>query len=75
MADAFPHCARKAGSVAAGASDLASYDDLRELLCSDCEFYDPEEDEELECSSFKLLRRLLDMGRLTAKDLLDAATG
>ncbi len=75
MADVFPHCARKARAVAAGEAGLDGYGDLRELLCGDCEFYDPEEDEELECSSFKLLRRLLEMGRLRAEDLLDAAAG
>ncbi len=74
MGDAFPHCARKARAILAKESGLVGYGDVRELLCGDCEFYDPEEDEDLECSSFKLLRKLLEMGRLTPEDLLDAAT-
>ncbi len=73
MGDTFPHCARKSRAVLTGESGLSAYGDIRELLCGDCEFFDPQEDEELECSSFKLLRRLLEMGRLTPEDLLDAA--
>ncbi len=75
MAESFPCCVRKARAVLAGASGLGAYADLRELFCSDCEFYNPEEDEELECSSFKLLRRLVERGLVTPEDLIDAATG
>lgn len=75
MADSFPHCARKARAVLEGTSGLAAYADLRELLCGDCEFFNPEEDEELECASFKLLRRLVEKGLVTPEDLLDAAAG
>ncbi len=75
MAARFPHCERKARSVLAGESGLETYSDLRELFCGDCEFFDPEEDEELECSSFKLLRRLVERGLVSLEDLINAVTG
>ncbi len=75
MADNFPRCARQARALLKGSADLGSYSDLRELLCGDCEFFDPGEDEDLECSSFQLLRRLLESGRLSVEDLLRASTG
>jgi hypothetical protein len=75
MTGSFPCCVRKARAVLEGPAGLEAYADLRELLCGDCEFYNAEEDEELECSSFKLLRRLVERGLVTPEVLLDAAAG
>lgn len=46
--------------------------DLRDLLCRDCDFFDDEHDDELECSCFQMLATLLRSGALTPRGLSDA---
>ncbi len=46
--------------------------DLVRLICSDCPFYKPGEDEELECGAFMLLRHLLRKKVVTVQTILDA---
>ncbi len=46
--------------------------DLRALLCSDCDFFDEEHDDELECSCFQMLALLLRRGVLTPGSLAAA---
>ena len=42
-----------------------SLQELRELLCRDCDFFDEEHEDDLECSSFRMLRGLMVRGELT----------
>jgi hypothetical protein len=44
---------------------------LIELICKHCEFY-KESDKELECGAFKILKRLLEKGVITLKEMNDA---
>jgi hypothetical protein len=67
----FPHISGQAQRLAALATPLSD-DDAVELLCSDCPFYHPEREEQLECGSFLILRRLLERGVLTPAQLVDA---
>lgn len=46
--------------------------DLRALLCHDCDFFDEEHDDDLECSCFQMLAVLLERGVLTPRSLSDA---
>jgi hypothetical protein len=43
--------------------------DLRALLCSDCDFYSDDHEEELECSCFTILGHLLNSGAMTPGEL------
>lgn len=47
-------------------------DEFKRLLCSDCEFFTPGEDEELECGCYHILVRLIDKGCVTLEQLADA---
>lgn len=49
-----------------------SLDELRSLLCHDCDFYDDEHDDDLECSCFQVLAVLLERKVLTPQGLSDA---
>jgi hypothetical protein len=46
--------------------------DVVTIACSDCPFYKPGEDEELECGAFRLLRRLLKKKAISVQAILDA---
>ena len=45
---------------------------LKRLLCADCQFFTPGEDEELECGCYHMLERLIFSGRITLEQLADA---
>lgn len=46
--------------------------DVVAIACSDCPFYKPGEDEELECGAFRLLRHLLRKKVVSVQAILDA---
>jgi hypothetical protein len=41
------------------------------LICTRCEFY-KEDDVQLECAAFKVLKTMLQEGRITQEDIKDA---
>jgi hypothetical protein len=47
-------------------------EELKRLLCADCQFFTPGEDEELECGCYRMLERLICSGRITLEQLADA---
>jgi hypothetical protein len=47
-------------------------EELKRLLCADCRFFTPGEDEELECGCYLMLERLIYSGRITLEQLADA---
>lgn len=70
-ADRFPHLCSEAARLAALSLPMSAEQTV-ELLCSDCPFYHPEREEELECGSFRILRRLVERGILTPQQIVDA---
>lgn len=72
MEAGFPAFRAKAEEVLAGASGLEGEEDYRRLLCGDCPFYHHGEEENEECGSYRLLRRLLEVGALDIRVMLDA---
>jgi hypothetical protein len=44
-------------------------EEFKRLICADCEFFTPGEDEELECGCYHILMRLLENGRVTLEQL------
>lgn len=40
------------------------------LICTHCEFF-KEDDVELECAAFKVLKNMLEKGRITAEEIKD----
>jgi hypothetical protein len=69
--DEFPHLKANAERLGASTSPLTPEETV-ELLCSDCPFYHPEREEELECGSFRILRRLIETGDLTPAQIVAA---
>lgn len=69
--DTFPYLADHFDRLSRLSTPL-SVPEAVELLCSDCPFYHPEREEALECGSFRILRRLLDEGRIAPADIIDA---
>ncbi len=67
----FPHISDQAERLAAIAAPLGDAETV-ELLCSDCPFYHPEREEQLECGSFRILKRLLERKELTAAQIVAA---
>jgi hypothetical protein len=67
----FPNIARRARHLSALSAPLAAKDAV-ELLCSDCPFYHPDREEQLECGSFLILKRLLERGLLTPAQIVAA---
>jgi len=41
------------------------------LICTHCEFF-KEDDLELECAAFKVLKRMLQIGKITPEEIKDA---
>ncbi len=41
------------------------------LICTHCEFF-KEDDVELECAAFKVLKSMLEKGRISAEEIRDA---
>ena len=46
-------------------------DTLIDLICKRCEFY-KESDKDLECGAFKILKGLLEKGKVTPEEIDDA---
>jgi hypothetical protein len=69
--DRFPHLRAEAVRLGGLTPPLTAGETV-ELLCSDCPFYHPEREEELECGSFRILRRLLDGGVIMTQQIVDA---
>jgi hypothetical protein len=46
-------------------------DTLIDLICKRCEFY-KESDKDLECGAFKILKGLLEKGKVTPEEIEDA---
>lgn len=66
----FPHlneCAERLTGLQPPLSPEAMVD----LLCGDCPFYHPDREEQLECGSFWILRRLIDRGVVTPPEIVD----
>ena len=64
----------------AAARELGSRSDLslaefRSLLCADCDFYDEEHEDDLECSCFRMLREIIVRGVLTPGGLARVLAG
>ena len=49
--------------------DIGDRDEMKRILCADCDFYTPGEDEDLLCGCFKILSRLLTGGEITLSQL------
>lgn len=45
---------------------------FREMLCSDCPFYHPEDEENLECGCFVLLKDLIQRGGMDLRRALES---
>jgi hypothetical protein len=69
--DTFPYLADHSYRLSRLPTPLSAPETV-ELLCSDCPFYHADREEELECGSFRILRRLLENGRITPADITDA---
>ncbi|MHB0915831.1 MAG: hypothetical protein ACYC5A_07245 [Thermoleophilia bacterium] len=72
----FPRLEETAARLVGRGGDL-TMDELRALLCHDCDFFGDDHEDDLECSCFKMLRLLLARGVLTPESLaggLGAAT-
>jgi hypothetical protein len=69
--DTFPHLTEHADRLRQCSLPLDA-DQTVELLCSDCPFYHPDREEQLECGSFRILRRLLERGTITPAQIVAA---
>jgi len=47
-------------------------EELRELLCHDCDFWHEEHEDDLECSCFRMLHVIIQRGVLTPEQLAAA---
>jgi hypothetical protein len=47
-------------------------EELKRLLCADCQFFTPGKDEELECGCYRMMDRLICGGHITLEQLADA---
>lgn len=68
----FPKLCAAAGLLPSDTAAELADEDIVRIACSDCPFYKPGEDEELECGAFRLLRRLLRKRVVTVRQILDA---
>lgn len=50
---------------------ISEKESLIDLICKNCDFY-KDSDKELECGAFKILKRLLEKGLITAEKIKDA---
>jgi hypothetical protein len=67
----FPHLKAAAMRLEKQGGELTR-SDLRALLCSDCDFYSDDHEEELECSCFTILGRLLTTQLISPEELAAA---
>ncbi len=50
---------------------MTKKDNYVNLICTHCEFF-KEDDRELECAAFKIVKKLLEKGRITKEEVEDA---
>jgi|GEM_PF-846977 len=68
----FPKLQAKAGVLGQKPAEYwAGHQGAVELFCADCDFY-REDERELECGAFKILKRLLEKKIITPEDVLRA---
>lgn len=68
----FPGFEARIGPFLRGEVGTENEEEFKRLLCADCEFFTPGEDEELECGCYHILVRLLSRGYITLEQLADA---
>jgi hypothetical protein len=66
----FPNLAEAAARI--GSRRDLSLDELRELLCRDCDFFHDDHEDDLECSCFRMLRVIMERGVLSPQELAEA---
>ncbi len=66
----FPHLAAAAAGL--GSRRDLSLEELRSLLCGDCDFFHEDHEDDLECSCFQVLREIIARGVLTPAGLARA---
>ena len=59
----------QAAAARLGARRDLSLADLRQLLCHDCDFWDDEHEDDLDCSCFRMLRLIIERGALSPAEL------
>lgn len=70
--DEFPGFNARVGAFLEGELGMQDSAEFKKLLCADCEFFTPGEDEELECGCYQILIRLIEKGRIDLEMLADA---
>jgi hypothetical protein len=68
----FPGFEERVGPFLRGELGIGDEQEFKRLICADCEFFTPGEDEELECGCYHILVRLLRGGQITLEQLADA---
>jgi hypothetical protein len=68
----FPGFEARVGPFLRGELGMEDAEEFKRLLCSDCEFFSPGEDEELECGCYHIMVRLLSGGHITLEQLANA---
>lgn len=69
---AFPEFEKRIGDILRRGIGPEDKEEIKRLLCADCQFFTPGEDEELECGCYNILARLIDKGLVTLEQLADA---
>ena len=59
------------GRIVMGVIEENPNPDLVKLICSSCEFF-KEDDIDLECSAFKILKNLINSGKISLQEVSDA---
>jgi len=68
----FPEFQKRVRAFLDGSLTLEDEVEFKRLLCSDCDFFKPGEDENLCCGCFLILKRLITRGYITLKEISDA---
>ncbi len=68
----FPGFNARIGRFLRGEASIEDAQEFKRLLCCDCEFFTPGEDEELECGCYHILLRPLETGTIDLEALADA---
>lgn len=68
----FPGFTSRVGAFLSGDLDVSDSEEFKRLLCADCEFFTPGDDEELECGCYHILMRLIERGCITLEQIAGA---
>ncbi len=68
----FPGFQSGVGPFLRGELGMQDSEEFKRLVCADCEFFTPGEDEELECGCYHILVRLLEKRAVTLEQIADA---